>query len=84
MKSREMNLTEGSLFKKIFVFALPVIGVNILQLLFNTADIVIVGRFVEPSRANTAVGAVSATTSIINLMIGLFVGLSIGANVVLS
>ena len=84
MKSREMNLTEGSLLKKIFVFALPVIGVIVLQLLFNTADIVVVGRFVEPSRANTAVGAVSATTSIINLMIGLFIGLSIGANVILS
>ena len=79
-----MNLTEGPLLKKIFIFALPVIGVNILQLLFNTADILVVSWFVSEDKANAAVGAVGATTSIINLMIGLFVGLSMGANVVLS
>lgn len=84
MKTREMNLTEGPLLKKIFIFALPVIGVNILQLLFNTADILVVSWFVGENKANAAVGAVGATTSIINLMIGLFVGLSMGANVVLS
>lgn len=84
MKSNEIDLTEGSLLKRIIVFALPVIGVNVLQLLFNTADIVVVGRFVPEEISNAAVGAVGATTPIINLMIGLFVGLSIGANVIVS
>lgn len=84
MSAGEKDLTQGSLLKKIIVFALPVIGVNILQLLFNTADIVVVGRFVPENLANAAVGAVGATTPIINLMIGLFIGLSIGANVVVS
>ena len=58
MKTREMNLTEGPLLKKIFIFALPVIGVNILQLLFNTADILVVSWFVGEDKANAAVGAV--------------------------
>lgn len=84
MSSGEKDLTQGSLLKKIIIFALPVIGVNILQLLFNTADIVVVGRFVPEELANAAVGAVGATTPIINLMIGFFIGLSIGANVVVS
>ena len=84
MKTREMNLTEGSLLSKLIIFSLPVIGVNVLQLLFNTADIVVVSWFVSEEKANAAVGAVGATTPIINLMIGLFIGLSMGANVVLS
>ncbi len=84
MKAGEVDLTKGSLLKKMIMFALPVIGVNVLQLLFNTADIVVVGRFLPEEISTAAVGAVGATTPVINLMIGLFTGLSVGANVVVA
>ncbi len=79
---RETDLTVGPIFRKLLIYALPLVGVNLLQLLFNAADIVVLGIFAENS--DNAVAAVGATTSIVNLMIGLFVGLSIGANVLVS
>lgn len=75
MTSRhEMNLTEGSIFKKLVIYALPLMATNILQLLFNVADVVVLGF------AGYDVGPVGATGALINLIIGLFVGLSVGAN----
>ena len=83
MTSRhEMNLTEGSIFKKLIIFALPLIATNILQLLFNAADVAILGIFVQ--EGDNAVAAVGATGALINLIIGLFVGLSVGANVLVA
>lgn len=84
MRAGEVDLTKGSLLKKMIMFALPVIGVNVLQLLFNTADMVVVGRFLPEEISTAAVGAVGATTPVINLMIGLFTGLSVGANVIVA
>lgn len=78
----EMNLTEGSIFKKLIIFALPLIATNILQLLFNVADVAVLGVFVE--NGDNAVAAVGATGALINLIIGLFVGLSVGANVLVA
>lgn len=83
-RSRELDLTKGSIFKELIIFALPILGINILQLLFNTADTVVLGRFASPERATLAVGAVGATASLVNLLIGFFVGLSLGANVVVA
>ncbi len=77
---REMNMSEGSLLKKIILYALPLIATNILQLLFNAADVAVLGAFV----GDDAVAAVGATGAIINLIIGLFVGLSVGANVIVA
>ena len=78
-------MCEGSIFKNLMIFALPLLAANILQLLFNAADITVLGMFVaDKTRADAAVAAVGSTTALINLIIGLFVGLSVGANVIVA
>ena len=79
-KSYEMDMCSGPLLRKILLFALPLAFSGVLQLLFNAADIVVVGRFT----GSTAMAAVGSTTSLINLMVNLFIGLSVGANVVIA
>lgn len=79
-KSHEVDLTKGSILRKLIIFALPLIGVNLLQLLFSTADTVVLGVF----SSDRAVAAVGATLPIVNLLIGFFVGLSIGVNVLVA
>ena len=76
----EMDLTTGSIFKKLFIYAVPFIFTNILQILFNAADVAVVGIFV----GDDAVAAVGANTSLSTLVTALFIGLSIGANIVLA
>lgn len=76
----EMNMTEGPLLSKIIRFSIPLILTGVLQLLYNAADIVVVGRFAGP----TALAAVSSTTSLINLIVNVFMGLSLGASVVVA
>ncbi len=76
-KQFEMDMTRGAIFPKLLMFSIPLIASGCLQLLFNTADIIVVGRFVG-SRAMAAVGS---TSSLINLIINFFVGLSVGVNV---
>ncbi len=77
MKSNRMDMSNGPLFKKIVIYTIPIILTSILQLLFNAADLVVVGRF----RGSASVGAVGATSSLINLITNLFIGLSVGAGV---
>lgn len=77
-RTYEMNMCEGPLCKKIIIFAIPLILSGILQLLFNAADIIVVGRF----SGEHALAAVGSTSSLINLLINLFIGVSVGANVV--
>ncbi len=79
-KQRETNLTSGSLWNKILMFALPLAASSILQQLFNSADVAVVGHFAG-SRALAAVGSNGA---VINLIINIFVGLSVGANVIIA
>ena len=79
-RSYEMNMCSGPLFGKILLFALPLMCSGILQLLFNAADIIVVGRYT----GSTALAAVGSTTSLINLLVNLFIGLSVGANVVIA
>ena len=79
-KIHEMDMTEGSLLRKLIAYAIPVMLSGMLQLLFNTVDVIVVGRFV----GETALAAVGACGSTINLFIGLFMGLSVGANVLVS
>lgn len=69
-------MTVGSLWKKIISFAVPVILTNLLQFIFNTADVIVVGKFV----GSTSLAAVGSTSSIVNLLITLFVSFSIGTN----
>lgn len=79
-KNFEMNMCEGKIFGKLIVYALPLVLTNVLQLLFNAADVAVLGIFVS----DDAVAAVGATGALINLIIGLFVGLSVGANVLVA
>ena len=77
-KSYEIDMCNGPLTGKLLKFAVPLMFSGILQLLFNAADIVVVGRFA----GHEALAAVGSTGSLINLLVNLFVGLSLGANVV--
>lgn len=79
-KSYEMDMCNGPLLGKILLFAVPLMLSGILQLLFNAADIVVVGRFA----GSQALAAVGSTSSLINLLINVFVGLSVGANVLVA
>ncbi|MDO4459268.1 MAG: MATE family efflux transporter [Clostridia bacterium] len=79
-KSHSMDMTHGPLLGKIIRFAIPVMLSGCLQLLFNAADMVVVGKFAGP----TSLAAVGSTGALINLVVGLFMGLSIGANVLVA
>ncbi len=72
-----MDMCTGSVLKKMLLFAVPLMLSGILQLLFNAADVMVVGKFAGES----SLAAVGSTTALINLLTNLFVGLSIGANV---
>lgn len=74
----EMDMCSGPILGKMMRFALPLMFSSILQLLFNAADIVVVGRFA----GDTALAAVGSTGSLVNLITNIFMGLSVGANVV--
>ncbi|MDD6188305.1 MAG: MATE family efflux transporter [Clostridiales bacterium] len=80
MKSHEIDMSTGSLLPKLFMFSIPVMLSGLLQLLFNAADLVVVGKFA----GSIALAQVGATTAIINLIINLLVGLAIGTNVTLA
>ncbi len=79
-KSYEIDMCRGSLFPKILAFSIPLMASSILQLLFNAADMVVVGRFA----GSTALAAVGANASLINLLTNLFIGFSVGANVMVA
>lgn len=80
IRKNEMNMTEGNFFKKIFIFALPLMFSGVLQLFYNAADLIVCGKFGTPH----AVGAISATNSLINLIVQLFLGMSVGTNVMMA
>jgi len=79
-KSYEMDMVNGPLFRNILLYAFPLMLSGILQLLFNAADIIVVGRFA----GSQALAAVGSTGSLINLLINLFIGVSIGTNVLVA
>ena len=74
----QLDLTEGPILTRLLQFSIPLILSSVLQLLFNAADVVVVGRFA----GNNSLAAVGSTGSLINLLVNLFMGLSIGTNVV--
>ena len=78
MAKSSINMLEGSIWDKVLMFAIPLAATSILQQLFNAADVAVVGQFVGAE----ALAAVGANGIVINLMVNLFVGLSIGTNVV--
>ncbi len=80
MKKYEIDMTHGSITKKLLLFSLPLMLSSVLQLLYNAADIVVVGRF----DGETSLAAVGSTSSLITLIVNLFIGYSTGAGVVIS
>lgn len=79
-KTYEIDMCNGPLFGKLLLFALPLMLSGILQLLFNAADIVVVGRFA----GSHALAAVGSTSALINLFVNVFIGFSIGTNVLVA
>ena len=73
-------MTEGDLMSKILLFSLPLMASSLLQLLFNAADIIVVGKFA----GHQSLAAVSSTSSLINLIVNIFIGLSVGTNVLVA
>lgn len=78
MKSYEMDMCSGPLFRRMLVFTVPLICSGILQLFFNAADIIVVGKF----SGEHALAAVGSTSSLINLLLNLVIGVSLGASVI--
>lgn len=76
----ELNICHGPVLPQMLRFAVPLILSGILQLLYNAADLVVVGQFAD----SNAIGAVGATTSLTHLIINAFIGLSVGTNVVVA
>lgn len=77
MNKAKIDMTHGPLLGKLIIFTIPIILSGVLQLLFNAADVIVVGRFA----GEASLAAVGSTGSLINLMTNLFIGMSVGANV---
>lgn len=77
MKSKSADLTQGPLLSQIVTYTIPIILTGVLQLLFNAADLVVVGQYC----GSISVGAVGATGPVINLITNLFIGFSVGSGV---
>ena len=82
LKSK-MDLLSGSLIKNILLFTLPIVLSGVLQLVFNAADLIVVGKF-DTVNGSFAQAAIGSTGSMINLIIGIFLGISVGVNVVIA
>lgn len=80
MKEQKIDMVNGPIAGKLLLFAIPLMLSSMLQLLFNAADIVVVGRYA----GSQSLAAVGSTSALINLMTNLFIGLSVGANVVIA
>lgn len=76
-KSNEVDMINGKTFKKMVFFSIPIVFSGIFQLLFNTIDVIVVGRF----SGSTALAAVGSTNSLINLLVSLLIGISMGISV---
>lgn len=82
-EKRQLDILHGSIWNKLPLFAFPVAATAILEQLFNASDIAVVGNFTGAGKT-VAVAAVGANSSIIALIVNLFVGISLGANVVIA
>ena len=81
-KNYEINMLSGPIMPNILRFALPIILAQTLQLLFNAADMMVLGQFAKDS--DNCLAAVGSTTSVINLLISVFTGVTVGANIVIA
>ncbi|MDD6422380.1 MAG: MATE family efflux transporter, partial [Intestinibaculum porci] len=80
LHAKEMNMLEGPLLGKIVSYAIPLALASILQQLFNSADLAVIGRFED----SVAMAAVGANSSLVSLLVSLFSGLSLGSNVTIA
>lgn len=78
--SRDIDMLEGPLLGKIFLFAVPLIITNMLQMLYNAADMIVAGM----SNVDGAIGAIGTTGAMVNLFLNIFMGFSVGTNVVVA
>ena len=78
MKSNQIDMTTGAIFPKLMKFPIPLMLSSILQLFFNAADVVVVGRFA----GDNSLAAVGSTSSLVNFLVNTVLGISIGCNVV--
>ena len=78
LRSQKLNMTEGPILGKLIRFTLPVMASGVLQLLFNAADVAVVGKFA----GEAAMAAVGSCGALINLIVNLFIGLAVGAGVI--
>lgn len=78
MKTKSLDMTKGPIFKKIIIYTIPIILSNLLQLFFNAADIVVVGQFC----GSLAVASVGSNGSLVNLLINVMMGLSVGTGII--
>ncbi len=83
LKKQKLDMLNGSIWNKLPVFALPIAATGILEQLFNASDIAIVGNFAQTGKT-AAVAAVGANSPIIGLILNLFIGIALGANVVIA
>ncbi len=79
-KDYKINMTEGPIFSKMLLFSVPIIFSGILQMLFNTADTIVIGRFA----GEVSLAAVGSTGSITAMFVNVFIGLSVGTNVIVA
>ena len=80
MKKHTVDMTKGSIFRHIIVFALPIMISGILQTLYNAADMIVVGKF----SGKESLAAVGSTSSAINLTLNIFMGISSATNVIVA
>lgn len=76
----QMDMCNGPILKKMLLFTIPLICSSVLQLLFNAVDVIVVGKYA----GDNALAAVGSNTSLVNLFVNFFIGLSVGANVLVS
>ena len=81
MMEKKTNLmTEGVIWKQLLLFSIPLLVGNLFQQLYNTVDSIIVGNYV----GSQSLAAVGASTPIINLLVGFFMGIATGAGIIIS
>lgn len=76
----QVDMTEGQPWKKIVIFTLPMLIGNVAQQLYNTVDTIVVGKYI----GDEALGAVGSAGAIFNLLLVLFVGIAMGASIMVS
>ena len=80
--NQKVDFTEGKITPKLIKFAIPIMLTGLLQMLYNASDMIVVGNFAE--NGSHAMGAVGACAALINMIVGLFIGISVGAGVVVA